>query len=151
VIAAEGGAAKQAWHPQAPPVPDGRHCVPVGQSPSQSGPLASPHGIGGCLQEHPSPTMSGVQRRPSAQFPLQAGAACWAQSRTGGAQKQLPVPAVHTSSPGQSPPQAGKPDRTQGTVSGSQRQIVPAGSLAQVCPAGQLPPHAGAAEAVHGV
>jgi hypothetical protein len=61
------------------------------------------------------------------------------------------VPAVQTSSPGQSPPQAGKPDWTQGTVSGSQRQIAPLASVAQVCPAGQLPPQAGAADAVHGV
>jgi hypothetical protein len=61
------------------------------------------------------------------------------------------VPALHISSPGQSPPHAGKPDWTQGTVSGSQRQIVPAGSLAQVCPAGQFPPHAGAVDAVQGI
>jgi len=95
--------------------------------------------------------MSGVQRRPSAQLPSQAGAVCSPQSSTGGAQKQLPVPVVQTSSPGQSPPHAGNPDWRQGTDSGSQRQIVPAGSLAQVSPAGQLPPQAGAADAVHGV
>jgi hypothetical protein len=76
VVAAEGGAPKQDWHSQAPPAPDTRHCVPAGQSPSQSGPFASPHAIGGSLQEQPSPTISGVQRRPFAQFPLQAGAVC---------------------------------------------------------------------------